>query len=359
MSIPVLPGITAKTITTERITTRVLFFGSEDGNPVLFLHGNLAAATWWEEVLLTLPAGFRGIAPDQRGFGLSDPHKKIDATRGLRDWADDAVALLDYLNLEKAHIVGSSAGGSAVWQMMLDYPERFLSATVVDPGSPYGFGGTRDTAGTPCYDDFAGSGGGLVNPQFVQQMCDGVRTLDNPFSPRTVMRTLLFKFPFIPEREEALLTAMLSIHLGQQDYPGDSESSPNWPYVAPGKWGLVNALSPKFAPDVAALYALQPKIDLLWIHGSDDILVSNHAAPDPATVGQAGLLPNWPGAEIYPPQPMIDQTRAVLENYAAAGGRYHEVVIQDTGHMPHIEKPSQFNAVFHQHIESVMERAIL
>ena len=350
MSLPVLPGIIAKTIATERITTRVLFAGPADGRPVLFLHGNLSSATWWEEVMLTLPAGFRGIAPDQRGFGQADPQQKIDATRGLGDWADDAAALLDQLNLAQAHVVGSSAGGSAVWQLMIDYPDRFLSATVVDPGSPYGFGGTRDVSGTPCYSDFAGSGGGLVNSRLVQRLAAGDRSVDTPFSPRMVMRSLLFKPPFIPEREDALLTAMLSLHLGEQDYPGDSVPSPNWPYVAPGRWGLANALSPKYAPNVAKLYASQPKPDLLWIHGRDDLMVSNHAAADPATVGQAGLLPNWPGVELYPPQPMVDQTRAVLEKYAAAGGRYREVVIEDAGHMPYIEKPAQFNAVFHDHI---------
>ena len=44
MSIPTMEGITAKTITTNRITTRVLFSGSDDGVPVLFLHGNVSSA---------------------------------------------------------------------------------------------------------------------------------------------------------------------------------------------------------------------------------------------------------------------------------------------------------------------------
>ena len=72
----------------------------------------------------------------------------------------------------------------------------------------------------------------------------------------------------------------------------------------------------------------------------------------PVKVLSDTLKPNWPGVELYPPQPMVDQTRAVLEKYAAAGGRYREVVIEDAGHMPYIEKPAQFNAVFHDHIET-------
>jgi pimeloyl-ACP methyl ester carboxylesterase len=63
-----------------------------------------------------------------------------------------------------------------------------------------------------------------------------------------------------------------------------------------------------------------------------------------------GLIPNCPGSEVYPPQPMLAQIRAVLEKYAAAGGFYKEVVIEDAGHAPFIEKPEQFNEVFHAHL---------
>ena len=55
----------------------------------------------------------RGIAPDQRGFGAADPAQKIDATRGMGDLADDAIALLDHLGIGKAHVVGNSLGGNA------------------------------------------------------------------------------------------------------------------------------------------------------------------------------------------------------------------------------------------------------
>ncbi len=55
MSVPVLEGITARTVSTERLTTRVLFTGPDDGIPVLLVHGNFSSATWWEETLVTLP----------------------------------------------------------------------------------------------------------------------------------------------------------------------------------------------------------------------------------------------------------------------------------------------------------------
>ena len=45
MKVDIIPGITEQTITTNRLTTRVLFAGPEDGIPVLFIHGNFSSAT--------------------------------------------------------------------------------------------------------------------------------------------------------------------------------------------------------------------------------------------------------------------------------------------------------------------------
>nr|VFJ88691.1 MAG: Pimeloyl-ACP methyl ester carboxylesterase [Candidatus Kentron sp. H]VFJ90803.1 MAG: Pimeloyl-ACP methyl ester carboxylesterase [Candidatus Kentron sp. H]VFJ96929.1 MAG: Pimeloyl-ACP methyl ester carboxylesterase [Candidatus Kentron sp. H] len=351
MPIPTLPGIIAKTLTTHRIATRVLFSGPGDGIPVLFLHGNLTSSTCWEEVMLSLPAGYRAIAPDQRGYGDADPRKKINAKRGMGDLADDAVALLDYLGLEQAHIVGHSMGGSVIWQLLIDCPERFLTATLIASPPPYGFGGIKDATGTPCHPDFAGSGAGLINSEMVRCLANGDRGLDNPFSPRTTFRTLVVKPPFIPEREEELVAATLATHLGDRDFPGDFVPSPNWPYAAPGEWGPLNALSPKRAPDIHRLYTADPKTRILWIRGDDDLIVSDHSAFEPAIAGAQGLLPDWPGPEVYPPQPMVDQTRDVLEKYAASGGTYREVALQDVGHFPYLEQPTAFNEVFHRHIE--------
>ena len=349
MRIPTLDGITPRIVSIPRITTRVLFSGADAATPVLFLHGNTSSATWWEETMVALPKKFRGIAPDQRGFGDADMTKKVDATRGCGDWADDAIALLDTLNLSHAHLVGHSLGGAVVWRLLMEYPERFLSVTQIAPGSPYGFGGTKDVNGTPCYDDFAGSGGGLSNPELIRRLASGDRSTDSPFSPRNVLRALLVKPPFIAPREEELLSSMLALHLGEQDVPGDFVRSPNWPHIAPGNWGPANAISPKYAGDVSKLYALNPKPKILWVRGSHDLVVSNAAASDPGTLGSAGILPNYPGKAMYPPQPMIDQTRAVLEKY----GAYQEAVIQDAGHVPFIEKPEEFNQVFHAHISNL------
>jgi pimeloyl-ACP methyl ester carboxylesterase len=351
MSIPTMEGVTAEVVNTDRITTRVLFTGPEDGIPVLFLHGNFSSATWWEETMLALPQGFRGVAPDLRGYGDADPEKHIDATRGMRDFADDVAALFDTLHIEQAHIAGCSLGGAVVWRLMMDYPGRFLSIVLINPGSPYGFGGTKDELGTPCFPDFAGTGGGMVIPELVQLVKDGDRSMDSQLSPRVGMRGL-FKPPFVPAREEELLTSLLSIHIGEQDYPGDCIPSANWPYVAPGVWGPINAMSPQYIGDVSKIYDGRLRLPILWLRGSHDQTISDTSTSDPGFLGKMGFIPDWPGEEVYPPQPMLQQTRAVLENYAFAGGSYEEVVIQDAAHIPFLEKPGAFNEVFHEYIES-------
>lgn len=351
MSVETLPGITARLIETDRLKTRVLFSGPEEGLPVLFLHGNVSSATWWEETMLALPQGYRGIAPDQRGFGEADPDKKIDATRGMGDLVEDALALMDQLGHEQFHVVGNSLGGMVVWNMLGLCPERLLTVTLADPGSPYGFGATRDESGTPTTPDFAGSGGGLSNPELIKRLREGDMSSDSPFSPRSALRTLLVKPPFIPEREDALVRAMNTTHIGEQDVPGDSVQSPNWPHMAPGVWGASNATSPKYQMSVEQILAAGPKPPVLWVRGADDLAVSDTAASDPGFLGRAGLLPNWPGEEAYPPQPMVTQIRTFLESYAQHGGRYEEVVIEDAGHVPFIEKPKEFNALFHDHLQ--------
>jgi len=346
--IPVMAGITARYITTNRIATRVLFSGDETDNTaqaVLFLHGNLSSATWWEETMLALPKGFRGIAPDQRGFGEADSSKYVDATRGLGDLADDAIALMDELGIAKAHVVGNSLGGNVMWRLMMEHPHRLLSVTLDAAGSPYGFGGTKDAQGTPCFPDFAGAGAGLANKVLLQYIAKGDRSLDNAFTPRSVIR-LLCKQPFVAKREEELLSSMLSVHLGDKAMPGDVAPSPHWPGFAPGKWGVVNAISGKYAGNVENIIRATPKPPVLWVRGSADWAVSNAAASDAGTLGMRGVLPNYPGNDVFPPQPMIDQIRAVLERYKANGGSYQELVL-DCGHVPHLEKPEEFNTAFH------------
>ena len=75
-----------------------------------------------------------------------------------------------------------------------------------------------------------------------------------------------------------------------------------------------------------------------------DAIVNDASFFDLNQLGAAGITPGWPGADVAPPQPMLQQIRAVLGSYQAEGGVTREVVFEDCGHSPHIEKPEEFLA---------------
>jgi pimeloyl-ACP methyl ester carboxylesterase len=234
-------------------------------------------------------------------------------------------------------------------QFALDYPQLVASMTWISPVSPYGFGGTKGVDGTPCYADFAGSGGGVVNPEFVRRIMEGDRSADDPNSPRNVINAFYYKGGFKADREEAFLDAALLEKMGNDRYPGDMTPSENWPNVAPGKWGPINATSPRFF-NTSGLAEQEIKPPVLWVRGDGDQIVSDTSFFDFGTLGQMGFVPGWPGDDVYPPQPMVSQTRAVLEHYRANGGSFTELVL-DAGHSPHIERPGAFVAALVSFLE--------
>lgn len=339
---------TAKIVQTPRLAIHTLLAGPEAAPPVVLIHGNVSSSVFWEPLIDALAADYRVIAPDLRGYGATEA-RPIDATRGMRDFSDDLEALLLALDITgPVTLLGWSAGAGVAMQFTIDHPQRVKGLVLESPVSPYGFGGTRDAAGTPCHPDFAGSGGGTVNPEFVRLLAAGERGGENVVAPRTVMNSCYFRPPFRVDaaREEAFVTAMLATRVGEDFYPGDLVPSPNWPGVAPGTRGMNNALSAKYL-NLSALAQIEPRPPILWIRGTDDAIVGDACLFDLGHLGKLGLVPGWPGDDVYPAQPMLVQTRAVLEAYRARGGRYDELVLSDCGHSPHLERAPAFLAALH------------
>lgn len=328
-------------------------WGPVDGIPLLLVHGNCSSGRFWEPFVRDHLGGddgpWRVVAPDLRGYGETET-APVDATRGLRDFSDDLAALLDVEGLfapGASPLVGAhSMGCGVVLQLAVDHPGRVAGLLLESPLSPYGFGGTRDLAGTPTTDDFAGTGAGAVNPDFVARLAAGDRTADAPTSPRTVMRTAYVSDPAVfGDDEELMLDTVLSTATGEDNYPGDAAASPHWPTTGPGTRGVTNAMSPRHFSVAEAFVALDPKPPVEWVRGTADVIVSDTSLFDLAHLGQLGVVPGWPGLEECPPQPMVGQTRAVLERYAAAGGGFAETALDGCGHSPHVERPAEFLAV--------------
>ncbi len=344
-----LPGIKLHHVATDRLRTAVLTDGRTEGEFVVLVHGNVSSSLFWQETLLHLPEGFRGIAPDMRGFGESET-RPVDASRGLRDLSDDLAALLDGLATGPAHLVGWSMGGGVVMQLLLDRPDLVASLGLVNPVSPYGFGGTKGADGQLASPDAAGAGGGGANPEFVAAIEAHDTGSESPNSPRSVMNAFYVADGFRSPLEDVFVESMLTTRIGSDNYPGDSVPSESWPGFAPGTRGILNTMAPQFH-DVSGIVGLDTKPPILWVRGTKDAIVSDASLFDLATLGQMGAIPGWPGDDVAPPQPMVTQTRAVLDAYAAAGGRCTEVAL-DAGHSPLIEKPDEFYAALAEHLRS-------
>jgi pimeloyl-ACP methyl ester carboxylesterase len=296
-------------VETSRIPTHCFVGGPPDGVPVLLVHGKITTGRFWQGVA----EGF----PDLRAFGRTE-RKPVDATRGLRDWSDDLHALVEALGWAgsgRIHLAGWSNGGGVVQQYAIDHGDQLASIALVAPLSPYGFGGSRDVDGTPCWDDWAGTGGGTAAPDFVRRMA------------------------------EVLLT-----DVGDTGYPGDTTTSPNWPGVAPGRSGVNNAFSGRWC-DTSAFADLPAKPPVLWLRGDQDQVISDESMFDFGTLGKLEVVPGWPGMDVFPPQPQVGQTRAMLDRYAAGGGPVREVVLDGCGHGPPVERAADLRDHLLAHIE--------
>jgi hypothetical protein len=134
---------------------------------------------------------------------------------------------------------------------------------------------------------------------------------------------------------------MLTTSTATGNYPGDGVASENWPGFAPGTIGVLNTMVPQNF-NVSGIVGLDPKPPIVWIHGTADAIVSDASFYDLNYLGQLGIVPGWPGADVAPPQEMVSQTRDVLDAYAAAGGEVTEIALDGIGHSAHLEAPAKF-----------------
>lgn len=104
------------------------------GSPVLLLHGSGPGVSAWANWRLTIPAlagRHRVIAPDQIGFGYSDPSP--NGTYSLEAWVSHVVALLDELAIEQTEVVGNSFGSAVALRLAIDHPARVGRLVLMGP----------------------------------------------------------------------------------------------------------------------------------------------------------------------------------------------------------------------------------
>ena len=107
-----------------------------EGAPVVLLHGFPdSSALWRNQVPALVAAGHRVVVPDLRGFGDSDKPLEVEAYR-ITTSAADVVAILDALDIERAHVVGHDWGAGLAWVVAGLHPQRVDRLVAMSVGHP-------------------------------------------------------------------------------------------------------------------------------------------------------------------------------------------------------------------------------
>ncbi|MFN2608864.1 MAG: alpha/beta fold hydrolase [Acidimicrobiales bacterium] len=110
--------------------------GPPDGELILLLHGFPQSSYEWRAPMGALAgAGYRAVAPDQRGYS---PRARPDGAEHYRlaSLAADVVAMADWLGGHRFHVVGHDWGAAVAWQVAGSQPERVRTLTAISVPHP-------------------------------------------------------------------------------------------------------------------------------------------------------------------------------------------------------------------------------
>ncbi|MGC4109572.1 MAG: alpha/beta fold hydrolase [Nocardioides sp.] len=144
--VPVTPELFADVSTGVELCYRT--FGDPSGEPILLLMGLASPLNWWDPELCSMLArrGYYVVTLDNRDVGRSSKVRgrvtrgmlvrafaglPVRAPYSLSDMGRDAFALLDHLDVDRAHVVGVSMGGMIAQTMAVDEPRRVRSLTSI------------------------------------------------------------------------------------------------------------------------------------------------------------------------------------------------------------------------------------
>ncbi|MCP2169367.1 alpha/beta fold hydrolase [Goodfellowiella coeruleoviolacea] len=116
--------------------TRIAYQVAGDGSPLVLLAGQANNHHWWDPVRADFHATHRTITLDWRGTGESDSPDRPYSTEGF---ADDVIAVLDELGIERTDLYGTSMGGRVAQWVAARYPQRVRALVLgcTSPGGPH------------------------------------------------------------------------------------------------------------------------------------------------------------------------------------------------------------------------------
>ncbi|MGW6083164.1 epoxide hydrolase EphM, partial [Bacillus subtilis] len=132
-----MDGVKCQFVNTNGITLHVAAAGPEDGPLIVLLHGFPEFWYGWKNQIKPLvDAGYRVIAPDQRGYNLSDKPEGIDSYR-IDTLRDDIIGLITQFTDEKAIVIGHDWGGAVAWHLASTRPEYLEKLIAINIPHPH------------------------------------------------------------------------------------------------------------------------------------------------------------------------------------------------------------------------------
>jgi pimeloyl-ACP methyl ester carboxylesterase len=107
---------------------KIRYIVAGKGEPVILVHGFAGNLDMWRPLIADLANDYEVIAFDCRGHGKSD--KPYEPEQYGIEMVNDIVRLMDHLQIKKAQIMGYSMGGFIVVKMLVEHPDRFLTALI-------------------------------------------------------------------------------------------------------------------------------------------------------------------------------------------------------------------------------------
>lgn len=115
---------------------RVLVDGATSGEAVVMLHGfPEGAESWSRQIAALAKAGALAVAPDLRGYGMSDAPEGVDAYR-LEHLVEDVAGIVKAFGRERVHVAGHDWGAIVAWCFAGAHPEMTRTLTVLSCGHP-------------------------------------------------------------------------------------------------------------------------------------------------------------------------------------------------------------------------------
>ncbi len=136
MGLPEDLGFRSSRVLVNGISLHVVENGS--GPMVIMLHGWPEFWYSWKHALSQLSGQYHVVAPDMRGYNLSDKPEGI-SPYSLKNLVNDVLGLIDHFGVDQVHLVGHDWGGIVAWQFAIQHPDRIKDLVILNCPHPEAF----------------------------------------------------------------------------------------------------------------------------------------------------------------------------------------------------------------------------